>query len=111
MENDITLCFLKYLLKNDIIDIKYLENLDESEFIGSNIHKLITHLSVNYINIKSEIQDEKLSTLLRNYRNSFIHTEGSVNKKKFKFAIISILNIINNMININEYNEYDYMIY
>lgn len=111
MENDITLCFIKYLLENDIIDINYLKNLDESKFLGSNLHKLIAHLSVNCINIKSEIYTEELYDLLWRRRNLLVHNEGSTNKEKLKFLILSILKIINKTAKIDEYSEYNYMIY
>lgn len=111
MENDITLCFIKYLLENDIIDIKYLENLDELQFLGSNLHKLIAHLGVNCINIKSEIYSKELCDLLWRHRNLLVHNEGSTNKKNLKFSILSILKIINKTAKIDEYSEYNYMIY
>lgn len=111
MENDITLCFIKYLLENGIIDINYLKNLDESKFLGSNLHKLMAHLSVNCINIKSEICTEELYDLLWRRRNLLVHNEGSTNKKKLKFLILSILKIINKTAKIGKYSEYNYMIY
>lgn len=111
MENDITLCFIKYLLNNDIIDIDHLENLDEPKFLGSNLHKLMAHLSVNCINIKSEIYNKELYDLLWRHRNLLVHNEGSTNKKNLKFSILSILKIINKTAKIDEYREYNYMIY
>ena len=111
MENDITLCFIKYLLEKDIIDINYLKNIDESKFLGSNLHKLMAHLSINYINIKSEIYTKELYKLVKKHRNLLVHSEGSTNKKKLKFLILSILETINKTTKIGEYNEYDYMIY
>ena len=111
MENDITLCFLKYLLKNDIIDINHLENLDESKFLGSNLHKLIAHLSVNCINIKSEIHNKELHRLVKKHRNLLVHNEGSIKRKNLKISILSILKAIDKTVKVEEYSEYDYMIY
>lgn len=111
MENDITLCFIKYLLENDIIDINYLKNLESSKFLGSNLHKLVAHLSVNCINIKSEIYNKELYKLVKKHRNLLVHNEGSIKIKNLKISILSILKAINKLVKVDTYSEYDYMIY
>lgn len=84
METDITLVFLKYLLKYNRLDIETLDNLDKSRFAGSNIHKLVTNLCVNYINLKSEILNEDLKASLRVYRSPLVHCEGSISEERDK---------------------------
>lgn len=111
METDITLVFIKYLIVNNKIDIEYLNSIDANKFKGSNIHKLITSLCINYVNLKSNIINEELCVNLRLYRNFLIHCEGSINSKKIKSGIIDILNDINNINLVDEYDEYNYMMY
>lgn len=76
MEKDITLVFLKYLMEYDKIDIVYLDSLDADRFVGSNIHKLVVSLCVNYMNLNSEILNKKLRLDLKMYRNPLVHCEG-----------------------------------
>lgn len=111
METDITLVFIKYLINSNKIDIKYLDSLDENRFNGSNIHKLITNLCTNYVNLKSNIINKKLRISLGLYRNFLVHCEGSINNKKIKSGIIAILNDINKLNLVEEYSEYNYMMY
>lgn len=111
METDITLVFLKYLLKYNKIDIIYLKTIDASRFLHSNLHKVVSNLCTNFINLKSEILNEDLKLDLDLYRNSLIHCEGSVNIKNIKSGVIKILEDIENLKNVDEYSEYNFMIY
>lgn len=111
METDITLVFLKYLIESGKIDIKYLDNLNKNKFKGSNIHKLVTNLCVNYTNLKSNIVNEKLRISLGLYRNFLVYCEGSVNEEKIKSGIVTILKDVNKLTLVKEYSEYDFMIY
>lgn len=111
MENDIALVFLKYLIKYNKIDILYLDSLDADRFVGSNIHKLVVSLCVNYTNLNSEILNEKLKVDLQVYRNPLVHCEGSVSSQGIKYGIINILEDIDLLDNVDEYNERDYMMY
>lgn len=111
METDITLVFLKYLIEYDKIDIDYLDSLDKKKFKGSNIHKLVANLCVNYINLKSNIMSEKLRISLGLYRNFLVHCEGSVNEEKIKSGVVTILKDINKLNSVKEYSEYDFMVY
>lgn len=111
METDITLVFLKYLIEYDKIDIEYLDSLDKKKFKGSNIHKLVANLCVNYINLKSNIMSEKLRISLGLYRNFLVHCEGSVNEEKIKSGVVTILKDINKLNSVKKYSEYDFMIY
>lgn len=111
METDITLVFLKYLLKYNRLDIDVLDNLDTSRFPGSNIHKLVTHLCINYTNLKSEILSEELNMYLKVYRGPLVHCEGSVNEEDIKAGVITILQEIDRLTDVDEYHENDYMMY
>lgn len=111
METDITLVFLKYLIKYNRIDIQYLDTLEENRFPGSNIHKLITHLCVNYMNLQSDILNEDLKTSLRVYRNTLVHCEGSISSQNIKYGIINILEDIDLLDNVDEYSKCNYMMY
>lgn len=111
METDITVVFLKYLIKYNKIDIDYLKDIDDSKFLRSNLHKIISSLCINYINIGCEILDKTLQTDIKMYRNSLIHCEGSVNVKSIKSGIIKILKDIERLTDVDEYDEYEYMIY
>lgn len=111
METDITLLFLKYLIKYGKIDIEYLRLVDKDKFVGSNLHKLVASLCINYVNLKSTIGNEKLRMDLDVYRNLLIHCEGSVSSKDIRAAIIEILEHIERLINVEEYSEYSFMIY
>lgn len=111
METDITLTFLKYLIKYEKIDIEHLRLVDKDKFVGSNLHKLIASLCINYVNLKSTIDDEKLRMDLDVYRNLLIHCEGSTNSKNIRAVILEILEHIERLINVEDYSEYLFMIY
>lgn len=111
METDITLSYIKYLLDEEIIDIEYMKNIDKSKFIGSNIHKLVTSLCVNYVNIGSSIEDYNLSSKLDLARNYLVHSRDIKESKQIKFYILNILELINTLNGVETYNEYNYMIY
>lgn len=111
METDITLVFLKYLIKYNRINIEHLDTLDDSRFKGSNIHKLVTNLCVNYINLKSEILSEDLQIFLKMYRGPLVHCEGSVSEERIKAGIMAIIKEIAKLENVHEYKEKDYMMY
>ena len=111
METDITLVFLKYLIKYNRINIRHLDTLDKNRFEGSNIHKLVTSLCINYINLKSEIFSEDLKMYLKVYRSPLVHCEGSVDHKAIKAGVITILKEIDKLTDVDEYREKDYMMY
>ena len=111
METDITLVFLKYLIKYNRLNIETLDSLDVSRFPGSNIHKLVTNLCVNYINLRSEILSKDLQIFLKMYRDSLVHCEGSVSGEKIKAGIMAIIREIAKLDNVHEYKEKDYMMY
>lgn len=111
METDITLVFLKYLIKYGKIDISHLKTVDRDKFVGSNLHKLVASLCMNYVNLNSTINDEKLQMKLEVYRNLLIHCEGSVSSKNIRAAILEILEHIERLIYVEEYSEYFFMLY
>lgn len=111
METDITLSYIKYLLEEGLLDIEYMDNIEKSKFLGSNIHKLVTSLCVNYINLKSDINNSDLKSQLKSARNYLVHSIDSKEPKKVKFFIMNILKIINNLENVENYSEYNYMLY
>lgn len=108
MEKDITLVFLKYLMEYDKIDIVYLDSLDTNRFVGSNIHKLVVSLCVNYMNLNSEILNKKLRLDLKMYRNPLVHCEGSVSSKNIKYGIMALLKDVEKITDVAEYNEYEF---
>lgn len=111
METDITLVFLKYLLKYNRLNIEILDDLDTSRFPGSNIHKLVTHLCINHINLQSEVLSKDLRMYLKVYRGPLVHCEGSVNEEDIKAGVITILKEINKLTNVEEYHEKEYMMH
>lgn len=111
METDIILSYIKYLLEEGLLDIEYMDNIDKSKFLGSNIHKLVTSLCVNCVNLKSDINNTDLNTQLKSARNYLVHSIDSKESNKLKFFIINILKVINDLENVESYSEYNYMIY
>lgn len=111
METDITLSYIKYLLEEGLLDIEYMDSVDKSKFLGSNIHKLVTSLCVNCINLKSDINNSVLRPQLRVARNYLVHSIDSKESRKIKFFIMNILKIIDDLENVEKYSEYNYMIY
>lgn len=111
METDIILVFIKHLIQSDIIDIDYLDSIPKDRFINSNLHKIVASLCINHVNLKSNINNNKLRMDINMYRNTLVHCEGSINKDKIKYCITTILKDILNLQDICEYSEYDYMIY
>lgn len=108
MEKDITLVFLKYLMEYDKIDIIYLDSLDADRFVGSNIHKLVVSLCVNYMNLNSEILNKKLRLDLKMYRNPLVHCEGSVSSQNIKYGIMALLKDVEKITDVAKYNEYEF---
>lgn len=108
MEKDITLVFLKYLMEYDKIDIIYLDSLDADRFVGSNIHKLVVSLCVNYMNLNSEILNKKLRLDLKMYRNPLVRCEGSVSSQNIKYGIMALLKDVEKITDVAKYNEYQF---
>lgn len=79
--------------------------------MGSNIHKLVTSLCVNCVNIGSSIEDYKLRYKLDLARNYLVHSRDIKESKRIKFYILNILELINTLNGVEKYNEYNYMIY
>lgn len=111
MEKDVTLTFLKYLIKYGKIDVEHLREVAKDKFVGSNLHKLVASLCINYVNLNAIVNDEKLQMNLDVYRNLLVHYEGSVNSKNIRAAILEILKRIERLTDVDEYSEYDYMMY